>query len=364
MILRLALNNFEREIEDLKKYIQTNIIDYQERLSNFYQVDLTDEKAVEIQHFFQKQYRETRAISKIVNYSAIIILLYAYFEKFLESIAKEYVETLCNFCQSYDCLPKKIRQNHFEKSIELINNIKLDKYRDLITQKKVLENLYHCQCENKNLINFYAYTQHRGNFRASAIRDFFAEIGIDQIHEKIVDLDDFITYIKKKKPELENLIAYKKNVDTNPFYATINDLVRRRNEIAHGAPSNDILSFEIIVDDYIDFIENYSKSLQKILRREIISYEIGHCVNLGKPIQVWNNEIIGIRVCNIRISVGDPIIIKKSNGSYEDGKIVSIQVNRQSKNFIEIENNSIEIALKVNVNFNLKKNQEIFIPQY
>lgn len=360
MKLTLAFDEFNKELEDLKQYIQVNIIEYQDKISEFHQVELIDTKAIEMQDFFRGKYRKTRTLAKIINYSAVIILLYAYFEKFLENTARYYLEDLCKCCETYDRLPEKIQKNHLEKSIDLIKNINLDKYRSL-TEQEILENLYHCQCENKNTINFYAYMQHRGNFRSSTILDFFADIGINNINGKIANLDDFKTYIKVKTPEL-GIFLESKNKDFNHLYSRINDLVSKRNDIAHGMPTSQILSFEIIIDDYIDFIQNYSKSLQEVLYNQVLFYEIKYCLlSLGKPIKVWNNEIIGIEVHNIKISVGDRIIGKKADGNCKSGTIISIQVNGESKNSIEVEDDSVQVGLKVN--FFIKENYEIFISQ-
>ena len=136
--------------------------------------------------------KDEKIYRKKFNYSAIVILLYGYFENFIERIAEEYVKAIAAVAENFEQLPREIQQNHFSKSIELAKKSNLDKYKSL-TRDQIIANLFSCQnIQSKEFtVNVKAYSVHNANFRCNTIDAIFADVGVKRINEEIINEDDF-----------------------------------------------------------------------------------------------------------------------------------------------------------------------------
>ena len=94
----------------------------------------------------QEQYKKSGFSKRIFDYKASIISMYGILESSIELWIKEYIRTICQFYDSYGELPLKLRENHFENSLRLIQRISQTeeaKYQHL-TKENVLANLAQC----------------------------------------------------------------------------------------------------------------------------------------------------------------------------------------------------------------------------
>ncbi|HAC66346.1 MAG TPA: hypothetical protein DCF68_23130, partial [Cyanothece sp. UBA12306] len=233
-MLNTSLSWFNKSIENLKNYIALSIKQREDLIDLSNETNLIKSN-IKLQKII-KDYDNIESLKKKIDYSAIVILLYGALEKYIEDVAKEYLNILSNLVSKYDNLPEKIKENYLQKSIDLLNNLKLDKYQN-ISPNDVINNLYYCQSSNLSYkINTDSYTQHTANFRYDTINQFFADLGIENINKKIIQNENFKTYLKLESIE---------RVQYGIILSKIDQLVQIRNKISHGQ----------LTDDIIDFIE-------------------------------------------------------------------------------------------------------------
>ena len=347
-----SLNKFIDSMEKLEKYIfgiklQNNLLcDSQQGMKNLQ----TNDKFQK----FKKHYENFR-IKKIFEYNTIVISIYGYLERYIEDIIKEYLAIVNKIFKYYNDLPDAIKENHYDLSSQLIQNLKLSKYKSITSENIIIKNLYLCSINDENYkINLDAYTQHTANFRQEEIKRFFSLVGVNNISHLIKHQPRFVDYLKSNRPEVD--ISQTRD---EIIYNVINDIAERRNEVSHGA-IHEIVSKEIL-EDYIGFLKIYGKSLYDVLKCEILEYESEHIAKiLNKTIKIYDNQIVIFELDKPKISVGDRIIAKKNSmfPKYIDGKIKELQINGENYNKIS-ESEKIKIGMKVD--FKVKDNYQLYL---
>lgn len=150
------------------------------------------------------------------------------------------------------------------------------------------------------------------------------------------------------------------NLNQDILYNKINDLVDRRNEIAHGSEEavNNILGYSEI-EKYIEFLEKYCQAIFEILNEEVIKQESVHNFQkIDKVISIFNNEILAFEVENCEIKIEDIIIVKTAESKFFKKTILEIQKDKIPHNQITI-NDKTNIAVRVEPI--IKMNQQFFI---
>lgn len=293
---------------------------------------------------------------RILDYNLVIITLYGILEGFIEQIIEKYLDEVSCIVSKFSKLPQKIQDTHLQLSAELIINInKLAKYSSL-DKNEVVRNLYSCVDESYGhyKLNGKAYTNHSSNFRRQTICDIFKNIGIANITKGIIQDD----YFKKFFQEYEGVTDPElKRYSDEAFYTILEDIVERRNYIAHGNDVDDILSLNIL-EEYVEYIRRLIETMYRIVRKNLynIQYKNNEKINLGYPIAVYNNSIIGLYNNNNPLRVGMTIFSRNANtGKMQYGKIVDIEKDRKKLTSVD-ENENVLIGIKVD--FKAKSNCE------
>ncbi len=264
---------------------------------------------------------------RIYDYNLIVITLYGILESYIEQIVKSYLLTINAKIKDFKDLPKVIKDNHLVFSANLINYIFcLNKYGN-ISVNKVIQNLNSCISNNitEYSLNVDAFTYHAANFRMDSIRDFFKNLGINNITRSIYQTDlvrDF--FMQKEQCNLEEL--GKRHEDY--YYAILQDLVERRNLISHGVDSDELLSLDIL-KEYINYVKVLIRAIFEILdyNLNLLLFQKTDKVKLGTPIKIINNKIVCINNNNIEIKEGDNLYAMNHAKEFRYGKIISIQIN-------------------------------------
>ncbi|MDX9883477.1 MAG: MAE_28990/MAE_18760 family HEPN-like nuclease [Prolixibacteraceae bacterium] len=207
--------DIEQEILKIESPKETKVIEFKEKYSTFYS---------------QK---------RIFNYNTLIISLYGFFEKFIENILIQYIDKVNSIFQLYNKLPEIILRNHFKLSIDLLDKIQSPRYSGPLNKEVIIQRLHECININENFqLNKEAFSQHSANFRLQVLDDIFGRVGIESLSTILKKNEKFSTYIKAKY-ELSEI----NELTSDEIFSLLNDLAERRNEVAHGVPS-EILSNE------------------------------------------------------------------------------------------------------------------------
>jgi hypothetical protein len=258
---RTQLLAFTEEIKSLREYIN-----YIEITSQNLQRDLQLSGQDANVHNF------TLAKKKKFEYAAIIISLYGLLERYIEKWICHYLEKLPRVISNYADLPEKMRKNHFNASISLADKIITNKlgYDNELSKEEVITNLAKCVSgQQPYRLNQKAFTlKSSGNLKHNKIVELFNSLAIQDLNKQLLDDNqDFKNYLRdKRRDEISERGSFEA-IKPEILYKEINDLVDRRNEIAHGGEVLDILSQpEMIL--YLDFLEKYCTEIFKVLETE------------------------------------------------------------------------------------------------
>lgn len=344
------LNDFKKEIAQIRNYLT-----YINSINNIYSHNIVeiDNKDIEILLTnLKSQYKEFGISKKIFEYKATIISLYGLLEKYVEIWIKEYLESLSSLIVDYNNLDEKIQMNHIELSIKLINGmISRDNAKfESLDIKHIISNLNKCLYgEQEYKLNKDAFILYSGNLKHNKIVELFAPLNIS-LNEGLSNNNQLSQSIQEllQKP---NISEY----NTNIRYSLINELVSKRNEVAHGVDILNILDIEEL-NKYIDFVEVYCSAIFDILLQNYIKQECKYKFQLIEIVHnVINSSILLCDVENVLIKVGDFLNIETPNGQFYRNQILDLQKNRQSfTNFNICEKESIGIQLKLNIRQNYK----------
>lgn len=198
-----------------------------------------------------------------------------------------------------------------------------------IKESEIIANLNSClnQNENEYQLNLNAFRQHSSNFRTNSIRDFFKTVGIDNIDQIIAKDPDLTTFIQSSIGEAD----ITPELPVSKYFEIIEDLVERRNVVAHGSNVDDLLSLDIL-DGYAEYVFLLMRAIYNSLLQEYYSVMItaGIAKNMGQAIQVYDNRIVCLNSANTLIKVGQVLIGENNKGHLHWGRIESIQINRDN----------------------------------
>ncbi|TAE18829.1 MAG: hypothetical protein EAZ95_03185 [Bacteroidetes bacterium] len=256
---QFSLDKFKNELSQLRAYLQhiqnvNEVIGYAPVETDSEVITMLIEKLRKQE--FDSNFRINR---KTFEYKAVIISLYGTLERTIENWVKEYLDALSGIVTDYAKLPDKIKDNHFKNSLELITD-KLSK-KDIapkyqhLRKEEVLKILNQCVEQGTEYkFNADAFLLSSGNLKHDKIAPILANLDIDLKQT---------TFLKDKS---EN--------EKKAIYALIDELVERRNEVAHGSDSviDNLLEVSLI-EEHIINLEIYVSAIFDILNQRLIRFE-------------------------------------------------------------------------------------------
>lgn len=333
---------FNKKINELKEHLL---------FDKKVQRDIADllQKQEHVPESLKKMLRQPE--KKIFDYKLSILILYGSFENFVENIIYSYLDKLnCNIERFID-LPKDIIDSHTDLSAKLLGYMHAGygKY-DQITDEEVVRKLYSCVSNaEKYKLNIIAFTHHSSNLRIDAVRELFNGIGLKGIDKKIIQENKFKKSIQLLEEDFREELGQK--ILLEKAFSKINEIVERRNDIAHGVDDADenILSVDVILT-YCDYFISLVEAIYIIVLREYVTLMIQNksvtVHELGIPIAVYNNSIICLNNKNIQIKNGNCITGKNSKDQVRVGQIISLQIEEKQVDYIS-EKCSVDFGARV-----------------
>lgn len=309
---------------ELEKKIN-EIQDYNNAIKKLLNISGNDTSALSV----KKQF--ISAGGKVFHYSLIIVNAYGVVEWFTEHIIKAYLEDVSMLVDTYECLPETICNNHYSFTVELLKNKgKMVKYQHL-KDEDIIRNLYTCFFDQDNfVINTDAFTYHSSNLRKDAINNMFINVGIENIINRITKNEEFRIAVKEIEGEDDSGIEmYTEDI----FMERLNNIVERRNQIAHGATVDDIISADEL-DKYIIYVKGFLSAMYSEVFKEYLRLVIRHgkCSILGLPQSVFPHiGVIAFKSNHISICVNQVIIgYNNESNNVTYGTIESIRKETES----------------------------------
>lgn len=339
------IREFKSELDSLEKLISF--------FNSEHQLLKRDDEGNDKLIKFKSNFLDFYFRKRVYNYNSLIISLYGYFEKFIENVLEEYVDNINRVYVGYKNLPDIISKNHFRLSIALLDKVLSPKYSGSLNKEKVIQNLHQCININENYqLNKEAFSQHTANFRLQVIDETFARLGIESISNQIRKNVQFTKYLKRKY-ELAEINEF----GNDEIHTIMNDLAERRNDVAHGVPS-EILNNQIILE-YIEYFKFLSIALFEVTTRNIWQSDIDeNGLLIGKLTDcLRNGNLVCFNTKKTKIHKGDYLFGVNSN-SLIKSKVLNIQLEDKD---IEVTDGRRNYEIGVLLDKPLKKSHKIYI---
>ncbi|GEM_PF-1495036 len=350
MMIKSCLETFQERLAELRYYLEGIKL-----ASKLLEVGTAELAGCEPLLKYQQHTLQHRLNKSRFEYNSVIVSLYGCFEQFVETLIEFYISDLNKIVPNYDELPKSITKNHIELSIELLKNLeKMPKYQDIVTEAQIITNLHSCITVTRNYqVNKEAYSYHLANLRHNEVEKLFNRVGVEKIPNRMLECPDFVKCLQNEQLPLK----------VGAAWSILNELVTRRNQVAHGGVSSDLLSRDELLN-YLSWFEEYGKALYEVVYSEELGYVVKYQggIELGKPIKVYPQlKVVGISIKNIQVKVGDLLVAQTANEflPYLAGEIEEIQENEVSHPEITASDISRDIAMRIS--FKAKENQTFFL---
>ncbi len=264
---------------------------------------------------------ESFTIARTYDYVCAVILLYGLFERFIEDLAEEYLDAISSRLKSFPELPEKIKQAHIKLTIAQLQRAQDHRYNGKTNQIKLAESLS-AGLSGKSTADFInePFLYHASNFRIRTIDEFLGQLGISQASRRAVNTQAFEEY---NKNQADPKIISKDQPES--VWELTNDLVERRNQVAHGDISASLAPSELY--QYCDLIEAYCRALSRVARDSLAETLALSAGNLhDHPIKVFNHNIVCINSKGVELLHGSLLACKQTNGDWYSLMIKEIQI--------------------------------------
>lgn len=272
--------------------------------------------------------RQYVMIRRRFDYAAFVVALYASFEKFVENLVAAYVR-LETRRVLYADLPPKLVKKHLSRTAEILSRGRLGEGRyAALSELDVVKNLFEClNGVTPYTLNDVAVVAHDLNLRPGEIDALFAAVGIEQVCERVRRADALLQWYCASKGLAQ---APKNGVPSATIAQRIEDVVERRNQVAHrGGNPVDLLGPDEM-SDTMGFIEAFSKS---VFPMAVAKYLEDHHAAPGQgiPLQLregpyQNGTIVVVEKPAQRLFVGQPVFVAVDSLGARWGRIQSLKV--------------------------------------
>ena len=349
---RTSLNSFQTDVNQIREYLKH--IQYVNDVVGYAVLEEDNQEIKSLLNSLKEHEKSFRIEKRVFEYKAAIISLYGLLEQYVETWIKEYLDSLSSLVPEYNQIDEKIRNNHFELSLKLIDIITREfaKYKNL-TKEEVLRKLNNCMFTPINYqINTEAFVLSSGNLKHNKIVDLFKLLNVD-LNSELIKSESLNKEIGLQSNQISNKEKY-------ILYNKINDLVERRNQIAHGSEILDILGISGL-EPYIQFLEVYCQTIFETLFEKFIKQESIHSFQkVEKVVKIFRSQILAFEINNYTIEVGDMLIVETIEGRFYKKPILDIQLKNITHQKLTI---SEKTNISVCVDSKIKENQTFYIAQ-
>ncbi|MDT3680810.1 MAG: HEPN domain-containing protein [Burkholderiaceae bacterium] len=266
-------------------------------------------------------------------YAVGIVSLYGLLEQLVDGLVVSFVNHLGGFAKGYEALPESFRTRHLEQSLALATALLKDRFRTETTHERVVANLHSCLMARESgfTLNGHAFALHRGNHNLARITDLLSGVGIQSHLRRVVSTPAFKAHLVAQAPERDWSVMADTEVER--LFEPIDDLVRRRNDVSHGAMTADQLESVPLLMERCDLVRAYGVGLHELILQEAMKHaaELGAARALGQPLEVYDNRIVCFEATG-PIAVGDRLFAVTADAlqPVRHSQVLRLEIDRQA----------------------------------
>ncbi|MBW4561453.1 MAG: hypothetical protein KME32_09910 [Mojavia pulchra JT2-VF2] len=290
---------------------------------------------------------------RVYDHCAAVTRLYAIYERFVEDLVSDWLVLLPRLFPRYLTLEEKIRNTHQTGVGRLLLELKKNRYEHLSIEE-VIRGLFHGttgEAEYELLPD--AFLLHEQNLRKETLVKLLADAGIADAWnwvEKHRDIQYFVQEIRASE---------------NTAEGELNELISYRNEAAHGAPIDNFLGSNALLE-LCDFIETLCQALAELVTYQVIERKksIGDAREIGRITEWFKGPKAGVaKVEKTTLSVGGSLfLVNEARSCCQLAKIESIRMIEDAK---EVDKEQVEIISEseVGLKFDVDARKELRLYQ-
>lgn len=316
--MRSTLDELNRELDGLKSFV-ASIAHVNEALATH-----TDHAV-----------RRFAALRRRFDNAAFVVALYASFEEYVEQLTAA-LASLEAQRLPYSDLPQKLVTKHLQRSADLLARGRLGEGRHAgLTHAGVVANLYNClNGVTPYALNAAAVVWHDSNLRAKDVDDMFLALGIESMCKLVRRGDAIIEWYMA----VQGLSAAPEDgVPGTVIEERLNDLVERRNRVAHRGGNPEDLFGVADMTESIGFVSALSADIFSVVVGRYLEARHGPDSTATRLVQVvddgpyQNGKVVVVSSPAITLSVGQPVFVcRASGGAARWGRIQSLRIDKTS----------------------------------
>ncbi len=278
--------------------------------------------------------------------AAFVVALYASFESYIEKLAAA-LASLESQRLPYDELPQKLISKHLQRSAELLARGRLGEGRHAgLSTASVVANLYSClHGVAPYALNAAAVVWHDSNLRAKDVDEMFQSLGIENICTQ-VRRGDALTLWHMEVQGLQT--APSDGVPSTVIEERLNDLVERRNRVAHRGGNPEDLFGIADMKESIGFVNALSKDIFSAVVGYYLESRHGPdspAIRLAQVVgdgPYMNGMVVVVSPPTTALSVGQPVFVRRPSGVARWGRIQSLRLGNADHETIAAESHAPE----------------------
>jgi hypothetical protein len=270
------------------------------------------------------------SIRRRFDYAAFVVALYASFEKFVENLITAYVRLEAGRVD-YAALPKKLTDKHLAGTAEFLWRRRRGDSRYVgFSELGMVKNLFDCLSGTKPYeLNEAVVIAHDANLRAGEVDALFGAVGIEKICDRACRADAVVAWYCS----VHGLhTPPQQGVKRTVLEGRLNDIVERRNQVAHrgGNPTNLLGGADMI--EAVAFIESLATSIFGLVVGRYL--ETHHAASPGRVELTLRDgdgpfrgrTVVVVEEPDQRLFVGQPVFVIVESTGARWGRIQSLRV--------------------------------------
>lgn len=264
-----------------------------------------------------------KIVWQLFDHYAAISRVYALFENAVFDVVEEFLQMLPSITPKYGDLPDRLKTQHRVGVGQVLTKWNAEKVEFAsLQEREIASGLVDGLRDSQYQLLAQAFFLAPENLRSSALGRLFADLGFDNA----------FAYVTKASPVQSFL--NERFGDTETAESLLNDLVKIRNEAAHGSTSELASAAKLL--NYADFVVVVVDALSNLLlsRSLQLGVNCGRFVEIGKIIHVFSKGIVGLKALTSgKVTVGDSLFCSAREPS--SVKVASLRIKDAEHDEIE-----------------------------
>lgn len=304
--------------------------------------------------------RKNSTIIRRQNYVSSIIVLYGALERYVEETVEEYIDELVSMHSEFRELPQGLRDRHTRLTIDYLALLKDGKVRETEEISSVVAALHDCLSgSDRYRLNARAFLVRSSNMNLKRIRQIMGGLGLRIPARRVLSAPAYDAFLIGAGGPLA------KDMNDSEVEAAldhVDELVRLRNDIAHGVVNLVSLEDNTIVRERAAKLGAFAEAMSEILVGELLQARISHgqLTPVEGEVQVFGHNIACFAWPKGRLVPGDVLVMRPAGGAAElrHGVIASIEIDRVDQ--VEVMGRE-GLLIGVKVPFRVKANGTFFV---